>query len=105
MELTIREATLEDLDRLVPLVQGFWQEHNEMLGGPGEYYTLEEARKEAEKHLSRKDSGYFVAVDSSGRFLGFRRWELHEDFYFTQELYVIPEVRRRGRRPRVDPSL
>lgn len=96
MQLTIREATLEDLEKLAPLVQGFWQEHNEMLGGPGDYYTLEEALQEAKKHLSREDSGYFAAVDSSGRFVGFRRWELHDDFYFTRELYVVPEARRKG---------
>jgi len=46
-----------------------------MLGGPGEYYTLEEARK----YLSREDSGYFVALDPSGRFVSFRWWELHDD--------------------------
>ena len=96
MHVTIREATLEDVERLAPLVQGFWQEHNEMLGGPGEYCTLEEAREEAQKYLSREATGYFVAVDSSGRVVGFRRWELHDDFYFTRELYVVPEMRRKG---------
>ena len=96
MRVIVREATREDLERLAPLVQGFWQEHSEMLGGPGEYCTPEEAREEVQKYLSREDTGYFVAVYSSGRFVGFRRWELHDDFYFTRELYVIPEVRRQG---------
>jgi GNAT superfamily N-acetyltransferase len=96
MRVRICEANLGDLDRLAPLVQGFWQEHNEMLGGAGDYYTLEEALEEVKKHLSREDSAYFVAIDSSGRFVGFRRWKLHDDFYFTRELYVIPEMRRKG---------
>jgi len=95
MRVRIREANLGDLDQLVPLVQEFWQEHNEMIGGPGEYCTLEEASQEARKYLNREDSGYFVAVDSLGKLVGFLRWKLHNDFYFTRELYVTP--RRAGR--------
>ena len=66
-----------------------------MLGGKGNF-TPEDAVNEARKYLNRKDMGYFVAVDSSNRLVGFRRWELHDDFYFTRELYVVPDMRQKG---------
>ncbi len=67
-----------------------------MIGGKGAF-ELKEAIEEAKTYLDRKDTGYFVvAGSSSNRLIGFRRWELHDGFYFTRELYVAPGMRRKG---------
>ena len=94
--ILIREAIRDDTDDLARLLLAFRNEHSRMIGGKGSF-TLDQAREEVKGNLGRKDSGYFAALDSSSNELvGFRRWELHEGFYFTGELYVIPSMRRQG---------
>jgi|Deesub1362A_J573_1020465.scaffolds.fasta_scaffold04234_2 GNAT superfamily N-acetyltransferase len=94
IKVKIREGTFSDIEYLAPLVKRFWEEHNELLGEKREY-PLNKAIEEVKRNMSRKDSGYFLAVYSE-KIIGFRRWELHEGFYFTRELYVLPEFRRKG---------
>lgn len=95
MGIRIREATKEDIDNLAQLVLNFRNEHSRMIGGEGTF-ILDDAMEEVRRYLARDDTGYFVALDSSDKLIGFRRWELHDDFYFTRELYIIPDARRRG---------
>lgn len=94
LKIEIRKATIYDAEKLAPLIKRFWEEHSELLGEKKEY-PLNKAFEEAKRNLTRKDSGYFIALHS-GKIIGFRRWELHDDFYFTRELYVLPEFRRKG---------
>lgn len=92
----IREALRGDVDKLARLLLAFRTEHSQMIGGKGSF-TLDQAREEVKENLHRQDSGYFIALDSSSnQLVGFRRWELHDGFYFTRELYVIPDMRRQG---------
>jgi GNAT superfamily N-acetyltransferase len=93
--MTIREATAADLTPLSRLYRAFRNEHSRMIGGPGEL-SQDAAREEVGGHLKRRDTGYWVAVAAEGELIGFRRWELGDGFYFTRELYVLPEARRRG---------
>ena len=95
MELEIREATEDDISELAKLVCEFWKEHTQLLGGEEEF-TLEDCEKEARKYITMENAGYFLAIGSDGKIVGFRRWELHDDFYWTRELYVVPEMRRKG---------
>lgn len=96
MPIMIREALRDDADDLARLLLAFRNEHSQMIGGNGSF-TLAQATEEVQGNLGRQDSGYFVALDSpSNQLVGFRRWELHENFYFTGELYVIPGMRRQG---------
>jgi len=96
MAVIIRETFKDDINDLAQLVLEFRKEHTQMLGGKCTL-TLDEAVEEVKEHLDKEDSGYFVAVDSlSNQLIGFRRWELHEGFYFTRELYIIPDMRRQG---------
>jgi len=96
MGVLIREATDNDRDDLTRLLLDFRNEHSRMIGGEGSV-TLDEAADEVQENLGRQDTGYCVALDSaSKRLFGFRRWELHDEFYFTRELYVIPDMRGQG---------
>jgi len=96
MAILIREATDNDRDDLARFVLDFRNEHSRMIGGEGSV-TLDEAADEVQENLRRCDTGYFVALDSaSQRPVGFRRWELHDEFHFTRELYVIPDMRGQG---------
>ena len=96
MAIVIREALRDDMDNLARLLLAFTNEHSQMIGGKGSF-TLDQAIEEVKENLHRQDSGYFIALDSSSnQLVGFRRWELHDGFYFTRELYVIPDMRRQG---------
>lgn len=96
MGVLIREATDNDMDDLTRLLLDFRNEHSRMIGGEGSV-KLDEAADEVQENLGRQDTGYCVALDSaSKRLAGFGRWELHDEFYFTRELYVIPDMRGRG---------
>jgi len=95
MGIRIREVTKEDIENFAQLVLNFKNEHSHMIGGEG-IFMLDDAMEEVRRYLARDDTGYFVALDSSDKLIGFRRWELHDDFYFTRELYIIPDARRRG---------
>jgi GNAT superfamily N-acetyltransferase len=95
-DILVREALTDDTDDLARLLLAFRNEHSQMIGGKGSF-TLDQATEEVQGNLRRQDSGYFAALDSSSnRLVGFRRWELHDGFYFTGELYVIPGMRRQG---------
>jgi len=95
MEIRIREASKKDIRTLTQLVFEFRNEHSRMLGG-GSNFTINDAKEEVERYMKMRDTGYFVAADSENRLLGFRRWELHDGFYFTRELYIIPNGRGQG---------
>lgn len=43
-----------------------------MLGGKGAF-TSEDAMNEAREYFNKKNTGYFLAVNSSNRLVGFRR--------------------------------
>ena len=95
MDIRIRAAAASDREGLTHLVRAFRDEHSLLIGGQGRC-TLDEAAQEVARYLGRDDAGYFVAVDPTGLPVGFRRWERRDGFYFTRELYIIPEVRRQG---------
>ena len=97
MEIEIRSARKEDEEELARLVTQFKREHSEMIGGEGDF-ALDAAREEVAERMAGEDEGYFVAVDGDGpdHLLGYRRWKLEEEIYFSKELYVVPESRRSG---------
>ena len=64
--------------------------------GTGIRHTRDQATEEARTNLESDAAGYILAIDSGRRVVGFRRWENHEGFHFTRELYVVPEMRRKG---------
>lgn len=80
---------------MLPLIRGFWNEHRQTAGYEPSW-TLDKAEKEFNRYIENEGSGIFVAKDSENKIVGFRSWELNNDFYFTRELYVIPEMRRKG---------
>jgi GNAT superfamily N-acetyltransferase len=94
--IRIRQADPRDAEELIQLVHQFNQEHSQLIGGGGTHRE-QEAAAEVKAYLRTADTGYFVAVQAeSGSIVGFRRWELHEGFYFTGPLYVVPEARGCG---------
>lgn len=95
MKVEIREATLQDIELLAQLVSQFWEEHSRKLGSERRI-APSKAQDEVQRFLSAQNSGYFIALDEHQQPLGFRRWEYHDEFYFTRELYVIPAARRHG---------
>ncbi len=95
MKVKILEATKDHILALSHLVHAFWNEHASLLGRKSSV-TLKDAEREVRKYLEMENAGYFIAVDNGEKIVGFRRWELHEDFYWTRELYVIPEMRMKG---------
>ena len=52
------------------------------------------ALSQVKGYMVGENTGYLVALDSEDRVLGFRRWEYVDGFYFTRELYVVPEMRK-----------
>lgn len=94
MEIKIREANEEHVEELSKLVCNFWNEHEALLGGKGNF-NIDHCRKEVRKYMNMKNAGYFVAIND-GKIIGYRRWEFYDDFYWTRELYVVPEYRRKG---------
>jgi GNAT superfamily N-acetyltransferase len=92
---TIRDAVAEDLPQLVALVGAFHDEHSRMIGGRSRRSPAA-IRAEVERFLNFEDGGYMVAVSDTGDLLGFRRWALHDGFYFTRDIYVAQEARGHG---------
>jgi len=94
MEYKIQQATRGDIEELSLLLKAFRNEHSSLLGGKTEY-TLQEAQEEVKSVLESPACGYLI-IESDGEMAGFRRWELHEGFYFTREMYVREDMRGRG---------
>jgi GNAT superfamily N-acetyltransferase len=95
MSVTIRDASTRDIDQLIPLIAAFHHEHSRMIGGSSTR-SLAEIAEEVERFLDSSDGGYIVAIASTGDLVGFRRWELHDGFYLTRDLYVVEGTRRHG---------
>ncbi|MFO8062147.1 MAG: GNAT family N-acetyltransferase, partial [bacterium] len=94
MEYKIQQATTRDIEGLSLLLKAFRNEHSLLLSSNREY-TLKEAQEEVKSVLEDPACGYFI-IESDGEMAGFRRWELHEGFYFTREMYVREDMRGRG---------
>lgn len=95
MNHIIRRATLHDLDQLVPLFDAYRQFY-------GQHSDLIVARQFLRARLVRNESVVLIAEDGDGRAVGFV--QLYPAFssilalpmYVLSDLFVIPEVRRRG---------
>ena len=95
MSITIRDASTRDLDQLIPLVVAFHHEHSRMIGSRSTR-SLVAIGEEVRRFLTMSTGGYMVAVSGTGKLVGFRRWELHDGFYFTRDMYVVESERRHG---------
>ena len=94
--ITIREATLEDLDVLVACHVAYGRE--------GEGTELDEDRlgKGIEGVLHSRDRGFFLMAEVDGRTVGemqvryeWSTWR-NATFWWLENVYVLPEWRRRG---------
>jgi len=92
---TVRRATLQDLDRLIPLFDGYHQFY-------GQKSDLLVARQFLADRLTRGESVILIAEDSHGAAIGFV--QLYPTFssilaapmYILHDLFVTPGARRRG---------
>ena len=92
---TVRRATLDDLDRLVPLFDGYRQFYDK----PSDMVV---ARQFLADRMSRDESVVLVAEDGDGTVIGFV--QLFPTFssivaapiYLLSDLFVVPAARRRG---------
>jgi GNAT superfamily N-acetyltransferase len=95
MANTVRRATLDDLDRLVPLFDAYRQ----FYGQPSD---LPIARQFLKDRFERNESVVLIAEDHDGAVIGFV--QLYPTFssilavpmYLLSDLFVIPPARRRG---------
>ena len=95
MSHIIRPATLDDLDQLVPLFDAYRQFY-------GQHSDLIVARQFLNDRLTRNESVVLVAENGGGTAIGFV--QLYPTFssilaapmYVLSDLFVTPEVRRRG---------
>lgn len=95
MSQIIRQATLHDLDQLVPLFDAYRQ----FYGQPSDLIV---ARQFLSDRLVRNESVVLIAEDGAGKAVGFT--QLYPTFssilvapmYVLSDLFVIPEARRRG---------
>lgn len=93
--MNIRRATLDDLDRLVPLFDGYRQ----FYGQPSD---LALARSFLSERLVRSQSVIFLAFDDQERAIGFT--QLFPSFsstsaarlFILNDLFVRPDARRSG---------
>jgi len=95
MRVKVRQAVGDELDSLAEMVIDFREEHSRLIGGD-KIVDREEVLEEVRRRLSDKQTGYFVAVSPEEGIVGYRSWEHRDDFYFTKELFVKPDWRRRG---------
>jgi GNAT superfamily N-acetyltransferase len=94
-DVTVREATLSDLDALVPLFDAYRQFYRK----PAD---LALARRFLEERLQRKESVILVALQADGSAVGFI--QLFPSFssasaariFILNDLFVVPAVRRSG---------
>jgi ribosomal protein S18 acetylase RimI-like enzyme len=92
---TVRRASIQDLDRLVPLLDAYRQFY-------GQQPDLIIARQFIGDRLTRNESIVLVAENDGGAAVGFV--QLYPTFssilaapmYVLSDLFVIPEFRRRG---------
>ncbi|MBX3330949.1 MAG: GNAT family N-acetyltransferase [Nitrospira sp.] len=92
---TVRRASIQDLDRLVPLFDAYRQFY-------GQQSDLIVARQFLSDRLVRNESVVLIAEDCAGSAIGFV--QLYPTFlsilaapmYVLSDLFVIPMVRRRG---------
>ena len=94
MEVEIREVTSREAEDVTDLIVRFREEHSRLLGG-SKAVEREEVSNEVMATLKAEDKGYFVAV-IEGEVVGYRSWEFRDEFYFTQELFVMPDYRQEG---------
>lgn len=91
----IRRATLDDLDRLLPLVRGYREFYKQRHDA-----TIE--RQFMQRHLSDGTSIVFLALDDAGEAIGFT--QLFETFstvhlsstLVLEDLFVTPDARGNG---------
>ncbi|MEF8725886.1 MAG: GNAT family N-acetyltransferase [Candidatus Bipolaricaulota bacterium] len=95
MEISIREAKLEDGEELAKLVVQFRDEHSRLLNGNCTA-ELQDVLQEVRSNLQKESSGYFVAEPSKNQLIGYRSWEYRDGYYFTKELFVRPDYRKEG---------
>lgn len=92
---TVRRASIQDLDRLVPLFDAYRQSY-------GQHSDLMVARQFLGDRLNRNESVVLVAEDDGGVAIGFVQLYptfssvLAAQMYVLSDLFVIPEARRRG---------
>ena len=92
---TVRRATIDDLEQLVPLFNGYRQFY-------GHTSDLLVARQFLADRITRGESVVLVAEDSAGEAIGFA--QLFPSFssvltapsYLLSDLFVAPAARRRG---------
>ena len=95
MTPSIRRATLDDLDQLVPLFDAYRQFY-------GQHSDPIAARQFLSDRLAKNESVVLIAENDGGAAVGFV--QLHPTFssiliapmYLLNDLYVIPEARKRG---------
>ncbi len=95
MSVTVRQATIHDLDLVAPLFDGYRQFY-------GEPADLELARRFLRERLQHQDSIVLLAIDEEGRGIGFT--QLYPLFssvraartYLLNDLFVLPDARRAG---------
>ncbi len=93
--MLIRQANVEDLDQLVPLFDGYRQFY-------GRAADLNAARAFLHERFKNSQSTIFLAMDDSGRALGFT--QLYPSFssvslaktLILNDLFVSPDARRAG---------
>lgn len=92
---TVRRATLQDLDRLVPLFDAYRQFY-------GQQMDLVIARQFLKVRVERDESVVLVAEDSDGGVIGFVQLFptfssiLAARMYLLSDLFVVPAARHRG---------
>jgi ribosomal protein S18 acetylase RimI-like enzyme len=92
---TVRRAKLDDLDRLVPLFDGYRQFY-------GQPTDLTVAQNFLHERLARGESVVLIAEDRNGAAIGFVQLFptfssiLAAPIYVLSDLFVVPAARRRG---------
>jgi len=95
MSLTIKQATIQDIELIAPLFDAYRQFY-------GKTSDIELARSFLSDRLNNKESIIFFAVNIENTALGFT--QLYPSFsstraariYILNDLYVAPEMRRTG---------
>jgi GNAT superfamily N-acetyltransferase len=93
--LRIRQATPGDREILKELILRFRKEVAQYRAPSTSSFSLVDAQSEVEDYFE-KEYPIFVAQDAKGRIVGYLVCRVQDDVVWAEQLYVLPEERRRG---------
>lgn len=93
--MRVRQANPSDREILKELILRFRKELGQYRASSTSSFSLADAQSEVDDHFG-KEYPIFVAQDSGGEILGYLVCRVQDGVVWAEQLYVLPEERRKG---------